>query len=276
MIETASVNKKAFTLIELLVVIAIIALLLAIIAPALNSAKDYARRITCRNNLRQQCLGTILYSEQNDGAVPTTNMGNWFWDVSFWATNEIMQQADIDYQVFFCPSNKHKKSTDARYWQYSWVFTWAGANLRQPLEHRDEFLLTPVQQRQQYRVLPYIYMFDRLDANGNSILPQTLQTGKKTTWIRKIPELKSTGTTILIMDAVISDRNDWNFDNIETGGAFPNFGIPDSTNHLSRQRTTQGNLEPQGANIGFADGHVDWRPFSVMQYQLNYGQWFWW
>ncbi len=62
--------RKAFTLIELLVVIAIIALLLAIIVPALSKAKEITHRIICRNNIRQQCLGTIIYSEESDGWVP--------------------------------------------------------------------------------------------------------------------------------------------------------------------------------------------------------------
>ena len=57
---------KAFTLIELLVVIAIIALLLSILMPSLSKAKDQARKIVCKNNLKTIGLGEIMYSEANN------------------------------------------------------------------------------------------------------------------------------------------------------------------------------------------------------------------
>jgi prepilin-type N-terminal cleavage/methylation domain-containing protein/prepilin-type processing-associated H-X9-DG protein len=64
------VRKKGFTLIELLVVIAIIALLMAIMMPALSSAKSQGRAVVCRNNLRQLVLANTAYAVQNnDGMV---------------------------------------------------------------------------------------------------------------------------------------------------------------------------------------------------------------
>jgi len=62
--------RRGFTLVELLVVIAIIALLISILAPSLNAAKDLAKNTMCMTNLHAVALGLNLYSEANRGNIP--------------------------------------------------------------------------------------------------------------------------------------------------------------------------------------------------------------
>ncbi len=111
--------RRAFTLIELLVVIAVLALLMAILLPALQRARDQARDVVCRSNLRGAGAAIFMYLQDNEHKWPdlhpykTNTNGHLWWDDkgnplkagdrrAYWGI------AFIDYakdrELFGCPS----------------------------------------------------------------------------------------------------------------------------------------------------------------------------
>jgi prepilin-type N-terminal cleavage/methylation domain-containing protein len=126
MVKSVSSNQKSyrqnhgFTLIELLVVVAIIAVLVAVLIPALNLARAQAQTSVCASQLHQLGLGVIYYAKECNGIVPFcdgASVEEWRKYSPYMA--DFQKYSGLERKMFYCPTSPRTKRIDY-YWEGTW------------------------------------------------------------------------------------------------------------------------------------------------------------
>ena len=139
-----------FTLIELLVVIAIIAILAGMLLPALNSAREKGRAISCTSNIKQVLLDFQVYAGDNQDMFPLTGSGSKSWSQLIYG-DEYMNKNQYRAKPYtFCPSNirppfqvspaqsNHYNTYGVKQWTWSNPYEEKYAQTTSPYDNSEE------------------------------------------------------------------------------------------------------------------------------------------
>ena len=262
-------KQSAFTLIELLVVISIIALLISILMPALNIAREQARRTVCGSNEKSMGAGLIMYATDYNDRLPLNTVDRWLFDISYWTTDVVMDYGAFDNTTFYCPSQSERSvEHTAIFWQYGQNLP-AGTMPNTVPEPQDE-----TTRRMYHRILGYFWLMDTETGRANP--PMNPPGSARKEWVRTITSTRASPSLVEFMaDVTASDgpsRAESDFAKAY-GGVLSRWGIYDRSNHLK-------DGHPAGGNILFLDGHVAWRHFTEMEHRWFFNHYgnpcFWW
>jgi prepilin-type N-terminal cleavage/methylation domain-containing protein len=245
-------GRGGFTLIELLVVIAIIAILAAMLLPALAGGKEQARRADCKNCERQLILAIHLYAGDNGQWVPSGAANPGFTDEHLPLISDATSNSIVQYlrnrQMLDCPGF-------ASYFQHD-------TNLQAEPEGRGY-------------VIGYNYHGGHTNTPWAAVNPMSLpiQLSKSTaTWVS--PQRLTDSNSLVL----ISDMNDWSSLDGRTwaphGKNGPILKGEDESNQGTSMFGNQSSAQigAMGGNVGLLDGSVSWRNINKMHvYQGSLG-----
>lgn len=226
---------KGFTLIELLVVIAIIGLLMAVIVPALRLAKEKARDLSCRANVRTLGLALRVYSEQTGGKLFSYYDGLYL--------NQLTDQIGEVNKVRYCPSTKRDETAVNAAWgsaRKTWIWT---SGVSEP-EHGS------------YGLNGWLYDYPD-DYENYSWVESEVNLQKKS--FSNTLQASNSASVPVFFDAVWVDAWPQDADTVPSNHTLHREGTGDTgndtpvTNHIRRLLVDR---HEGSVNMSFLDGHV--------------------